>query len=607
MTEVEAGISLFALNMIQNRLVWVILGIRHGKWVANTTSKGSAYVSGVLAGKNLGVGNAPLRTMGRCGMSETVYTAISFAPVQGFIEKSRKLRDLYGASQILSYLSVKVVAHAMSKEGIRVVSPVLDSDSGNADLIQGTPNRILIEGKFSYNDAKSAIAKGWYEILSGCKSWIEEHPQLSSDFDFSGKGWEVAWTKWKVNAWEIFWGEGESINGAMLALETNKLRRDWIVPNWNGESSSLSGADGIAYPNMDSSDNVGSRYNPGQERDEIRLFYRKLAEALESSKQKNDPKFLAPTEWLSIPEVVKRLVTHYQVARRIDQIAGCTNKKPTLYTESFSEMLRINDKDQAEGGYWTGWFMGDGDKVGKHLQDLKTPEEVQGFSSKLRIWGRKFQEDFELGRVVYAGGDDFFGVIFGTDKREAVKRRTEALTFLIELQKRWNDGELGINLSVGFVWAGHSVPQRDVLQHCREAEKQAKRLGRNRVAIRILFNNGQFLEWVTPWQYVKWLEDYRDRSSPERKTGKEANWSHIYSDLAQLKARHAIPPKTAQHIENPKEATVALSLLGFYFGGDKKEILSRECKKITGSESTQSIVEWIEGMIQVGWQLCSNS
>jgi len=29
------------------------------------------------------------------------YTVITFAPVQGFIEKSRKLRDLYGASQIL--------------------------------------------------------------------------------------------------------------------------------------------------------------------------------------------------------------------------------------------------------------------------------------------------------------------------------------------------------------------------------------------------------------------------------------------------------------------------------------------------------------------------
>ncbi|MBW4442550.1 MAG: hypothetical protein KME10_15220 [Plectolyngbya sp. WJT66-NPBG17] len=37
--------------------------------------------------------------------TDTIYTAITFAPVQGFIEKSRKLRDLYGSSFILSYLA----------------------------------------------------------------------------------------------------------------------------------------------------------------------------------------------------------------------------------------------------------------------------------------------------------------------------------------------------------------------------------------------------------------------------------------------------------------------------------------------------------------------
>ena len=525
----------------------------------------------------------------------SVYTAISFAPVQSFIEKSRKLRDLYGASQILSYLSAKIVRSA----GNPVISPVLNDSGSNIDLIQGLPNRILIEGKFSYNDAHSAIAEGWDEIISACRGWIETNPQLSQDFQFSQEGWERAWVKWKINAWEIFWGEGETINLAMLALDTNKLRRDWTVPNWNGESSSLSGADGIAYPGMDNQDNVGSKYDSNQEREEIRKFYDKLAKALESTKQQDEPIFLNPSERLSIPELIKRLVTHNQVARRID-------KQQSLYAKSFREMLRVKDKDQGEeGGYRTGWFMGDGDKVGNHLKGLQTSEEVREFSSDLRAWGRQFQEYFNLnfGRVVYAGGDDFFGVLFGTDDQEAERRRTEILEFLISLHERWEAGKLKINLSVGFVLAGHSVPQRDVLQHCREAEKCAKNLGRNRVTIRILFNNGQFVQWTTPWQYLKWLKDYRDRSSPERKTGNDANWSHVYSDLAQLKARHAIPPKTAGHIDNTNEDMVALSLLGLYFGDDKPEILSKHRQDITGSEGTKSVIKWIEGMIQVGWQL----
>lgn len=535
-------------------------------------------------------------------MTQAIYTAISFAPVQGFIEKSRKLRDLYGASQILSYLSAKIVGRVKNMNGFQVVSPVLSPNDSSADLIQGMPNRILIEGKFSYNDAKSAIAEGWHEILSSCKSWIEEHPQLSSNFDFTGKGWEVAWTKWKINAWEVFWGEGLGIEEAMLALENNKLRRDWIVPNWNGESSSLSGADGIVYPNMDGKDSVGYKYNPGKEREEIQKFYQELAKALENSKQKDDPKFLDPTEWLSIPELIKRLVTHHQVAGRIDT-------QQSLYAKSFREMLRINDKEKGEqGGYWTGWFMGDGDQVGKYLKGLQMAEEVQSFSRNLRIWGKAFHDDFndklKLGRVVYAGGDDFLGVMYGT-LDEPQRKGEEVIQFLVDLGKRWQAGKFGVSLSLGFVWAGHRVPQRDVLQHCREAEKRAKNLGRNRVTIRILFNNGQFIDWTTPWQYLEWLKDYRDRNG---KTGKYANWSHVYSDLAQLKARHAIPPKTAQKTDD----AVALSLLGLYFGKDelgkdKKAELSRNRNSITGSEGTESVIAWIDGMIQVGWQLCSNS
>lgn len=531
--------------------------------------------------------------------TKPTYTAISFAPVQGFIEKSRKLRDLFGASQILSYLSTKIVCRA----GNMVISPVLSADDGNMDLGQGMPNRILIEGKFSYNEAKSAVAEGWNEIIAGCRGWIEEHPQLANDFAFSEESWGRAWAKWKINAWEIFWGEGATIAEAMLALETNKLRRDWTVPNWNGESSSLSGADAIAYPNIDSEDNVGSKYNPGREREEIRKFYDKLAKALENTKQQDDPKFLDPTEWLSVPELIKRLVTHHQVAKRIDE-------QQSLYAKSFREMLRIKDEKQGDGGYWTGWFMGDGDQVGKHLRGLKTSEDVQSFSRNLRSWSKEFHDDFndklKLGRVVYAGGDDFLGVMYGTPDKPQ-QEGVEVIQFLVDLGERWKARKLDISLSVGFVWAGHSVPQRDVLQHCREAEKCAKNLGRNRVTIRILFNNGQFVQWTTPWQYVEWLKDYCDRSSPERKTGKDANWSHVYADLAQLKARHAIPPKTTRQTDNPNADVVALSLLGLYFGEEKKAILSQERKDITGSEGTGAVIQWIEGMIQVGWQLCSNS
>ena len=167
------------------------------------------------------------------------------------------------------------------------------------------------------------------------------------------------------------------------------------------------------------------------------------------------------------------------------------------------------------------------------------------------------------------------------------------IEWLLDLRDSWGKGNLGITLSVGFVWAGHSVPQRDVLQHCREAEKLAKNLGRDRVTIRVVFNNGQFVQWTTPWECLKWLKDYKDRDGG-------ANWSHVYGDLAHLKARHAIQQK----IPKPKNQDIAIELLNLYFGKDKGDKLSENRIKITGGSDPKSVMEWIENMIQVGWQLC---
>jgi hypothetical protein len=44
------------------------------------------------------------------GTGPTTYTAVIFAPVQSFIRSSRKLRDLYGSSLLLSHLARALLA-----------------------------------------------------------------------------------------------------------------------------------------------------------------------------------------------------------------------------------------------------------------------------------------------------------------------------------------------------------------------------------------------------------------------------------------------------------------------------------------------------------------
>lgn len=172
-----------------------------------------------------------------------------------------------------------------------------------------------------------------------------------------------------------------------------------------------------------------------------------------------------------------------------------------------------------------------------------------------------------------------------------------------ELQKQIKEElELDFTYSVGFVWAGYQVPQRDILQHCREAEKRAKSLGRDRVTIRVVFNSGQFVQWTCPWDYLDILIKYRDRDG--KSWGQKPNWTHIYNDWAQLKARHAIELKDTTTTVNED---IALAVFNLYF--DDLSRFENQRLKIfkNNSDTPQAIAQWIDGLVNVGWQLCSNT
>ncbi|MEP6490993.1 CRISPR-associated protein Cmr2 [Microcoleus vaginatus GB2-A3] len=570
------------------------------------------------------------------------YTAIAFAPVQGFIEKSRKLRDLYGASLILSFLSFKLVQKAESL-GLKVISPGLPT------IQEGMPNRILIKGKFERNDVQNTLLKEWQEILKVCREWIEDNLDIPKDQYYwsqteDKKGRQKGeWERWGSYTWEIFWGYGESdkeaIKKAMDDLETRKLKRDWTAINWMGESSSLTGTDAIAWHQLGKESKEPGRSIKETEQRQLKQFYHRLAWILDDPYSRNhlarertkesipsdeklekyfqedsSGKFISPGEKLSIPELVKRLVTLPKLAKQIGM---------EELDEGFKDIFR-------DAGYWTGWFMGDGDQVGDKLKELATRPEIdkdkqeqdlKSFTELMRNWGKGFQNKKDLfpqgkGRVIYAGGDDFLGVLYSekTDTQEKPEKvkPIEALNWLLTLEDHWKDHQntikqefnLDFTYSVGFVWAGHQVPQRDILQHCREAEKRAKSLGRDRVTLRVVFNSGQFVQWTCPWDYLHVLSNYRDRDG--KTWGEKPNWTHIYNDWAQLKARHAIRLQEMEELSINKELALALFNLYFDNAGEKFK-QERKWIDLAGDNSDSAIVNWIDDLVQVGWQLCRNS
>ncbi|NJL57863.1 CRISPR-associated protein Cmr2 [bacterium] len=555
------------------------------------------------------------------------YTAISFAPVQGFIEKSRKLRDLYGASLILSYLSHCLIEKISGADKeYQLIQPNIDySVLSTGDIQRGIPNRILFKGDIQRCTAKKYLRDAWSEVLDTCRYTVEREIQFPE-----GYHWNQEWIRWRDYTWEFFWGQGEDPQKANDDLETRKLKRDWTAINWTGESSSITGTDAIAWHRLgDPTIKAGYPLSKA-EKQQQEEFYLKLAQFSENS-EKPEGKFISPDERISIPELVKRLVNLQEIAEPL--------RMPSLGNlgENLKSLQRKPEQKNEKliPGQWTGWFMGDGDKMGDYLKRIYAASKDEGLkeiSEKLLSWGKRFKDKFpnihsvsgvkQFGQVIYAGGDDFLGLIYSPDPCHPIPVRS-VYDWLQTFPDEWNKHELPTirdypkpgkcqspTVSVGFVWAAPSVPQRDVLQHCREAERRSKSLGRDRVTIRVVFNSGQYVQWTCPWDHLDILTKYRDRND---KTGNEANWTHLYNDWAHLKARHTIrlkdrPDRMDDHI--------ALTLFKLYFRGEstsgdisqwEEETLQNNTKWIVGKDSEEEIIGWIDDLVNVGWHLCSNS
>jgi CRISPR-associated protein Cmr2 len=593
-----------------------------------------------------------------------IYTAVTFAPVQGFIEKSRKLRDLYGSSYLLSFLAQAVCLRA-ERLGLVVVSPA------EVNIAQGLPNQIIVRGDLSREEAIASFMESWRWVVDGCQEWIEG--EFEGTFKFE---WNREWNQWAEHAWEVFWvqgAEGETVSQVRQRLNEAKRSRGWTAINWQGESSTLSGADAVAWYGMgqmlekkqkgtlvlrkdaDGKTAVEHFYGALSERLGLRFAERHARLSVARAKEFGES-FVTPNEELSIPELVKRLVTHSAIVKSLIDRDVRAQKPPHLRelkdmverdfeqvredldVESFQKMNRWEET------CWTGWFMGDGDGASDYLKWVgQQSSESEGkctqvFSRGMRDWGAEFKENLDHrsvphGRVIYAGGDDFLGVMYRTDDRLSPKT---CLQWLSGFKSQvWDGlvpwkGEHGkITASVGFVWASPQVPQRDVLQHARSAESSAKKSGKDRVAIRVLFAGGNHLEWVCPWRILEegLFEKYRDRNGVMNALN-NASWTHFYNDVAVLESRHAFGATMKESTE------VAIALMQVYFPdlqnlmsdhnywnkkykpyeykvtragilGDSKNYLEEGILNV--EKMNQSINEWVINLAKVGFYLCSNT
>jgi CRISPR-associated protein Cmr2 len=483
------------------------------------------------------------------------FTAVTFAPVQGFILASRKLRDLYGSSLVLSHLARALADDATSRD-FTVISPAF------VDSSRGVPNVLVIEGDYRKGHAREALLSSWKQVLEVCRRWVEQELR-GTRFE----EWQSSWKACASHTWELFHGQGATIKEAREALAVNKQQRDWSVPNWTGESSTLSSAEAVVWPGMGAVRDPRV-LPPGMIREEGRKFLEKLRESRELGEA-----FAGINEEISITELVKRLVTYRAIAAE----AFATEKDPRpdprgLIPSRFQELSMIAKENQAEKARQSEsivWFMADGDGIGDHLQSLALKngekEGLQSFSQAMRRWAADLYDLVpnvmeKQALVVYAGGDDLFGALHETEPGSHDLNTDHLWRWLGEFPKIWEQcGQTDLTVSMGLVWADGNVPQREALQHAREAEASAKARGKNRFAMRLLYANGNHLEWTCPWG---WLEPIRSHYT-DREGRKK--WRHLAEDLHWLQSRQAIAH--SRGLGDSGSQATAKALWSAYFPG----------------------------------------
>ena len=138
------------------------------------------------------------------------YTAVTFAPVQSFIRASRKLRDLYGSSLLLSHLA-RAIAEDAQRRGHTVISPASINSS------RGVPNTLVIGGDYRRGQARDALLQTWQSLLEACRSWLER--------ELPGETYD----------WQMFIPAGASLgeyvesSAARLGAEIDAKEAEWVV------------------------------------------------------------------------------------------------------------------------------------------------------------------------------------------------------------------------------------------------------------------------------------------------------------------------------------------------------------------------------------------
>lgn len=444
--------------------------------------------------------------------------ALTIGPVQSFIAQARKTQDLYAGSQILSDL----IGFAMNEvnasfgEKAELIFPYQEAES--------KPNRFLAQ----INDCDDIQAFGNRLRLKIKSHLLEMAARVFSDDSFKMGEAQLD------DLLEIYWAAEpmqDNYADTVLKLEQKlgavKNARDFVQFTEQGRKCTVNGfynalyhrpilkKEAPAYFNGTSKLHFNmSEVGPGEAISAItllkRLYNKGDGDGFISvshiaqmhlwnhngliSEGDNLLAIMGAQSWEGINAQIlysENLEKNYFEEQGINADLNLVKDAVFKFSNTCKELKLPKLKYYAV-------LMFDADNMGEHLKKCKNKNEHTALSKSLSEFAKKTKQIIDsknYGRTIYAGGDDYLGLL-------NMFTLFDALT---ELRQAFDDSlgkQYGMTFSAGLSIAHYRTPLGYVLEQVRAAEKSAKAFSedKNAIAFTVIKHSGEILRSVLPWK-----------------------------------------------------------------------------------------------------------
>lgn len=468
----------------------------------------------------------------------------TISPVQSFIAQARKTQDLYSGSQLLSILTDCAIKSLPENRKV-IIFP--------SDEIKSKPNRFLALVETEDidkigNNIMDKVNKRFIEISYSCLEKVcGDGRSYPSNFTNQIKSFfQIYWLalEYKENQYKETYKEIEQTLGG---IKNTKLFNQ-LDEKGNRKCSLCGERNALFYKKTLNDKNPAFIQNDAIEVKNLKIDRGEGLCAVCFTKRFYEEKEFPSTAKVALMETISKMKAHscntYELIDNFKNIFDRNGNELFNYQFFFEENLNMyyfkkhdlheseNIKDELESikkyqkqiqnkakkyglklSKYYAIIIFDGDSMGKWLAGSRLAEgtDLKEFhnriSKKLGKFAKITQDylDSKKGKTVYAGGDDFLGLV-------SINQLFEVMSFLRDefdnkvnqplKQQYFKDSKYELTFSAGIAVAHYKTPLSIVLDRARKMEKKAKEIDNNKdaFAIAVLKRSGEVQETAFKWK-----------------------------------------------------------------------------------------------------------